>query len=71
MPLYLTLSRGPRADRATPVLASSDPAVIDAVLRAIRDLGDPGDGEAAVASASATGWHLIGGDGTEPEDAPQ
>ena len=68
MPLYLTLSRGPRADRATPVLASSDPAVIDAVLRAIRDLGDPGAGEAASAPPAPTGWRLVGGDGTEPED---
>lgn len=40
MPLYLTLSRGPRADRAEPVLASSDPAVIRAVLAAIGTLAD-------------------------------
>ncbi len=43
MPLYLTISRGPRADRANPILASSDPAVIDAVLAAIARLDDPAD----------------------------
>lgn len=41
MPLYLTISRGPRADRASPILASSDRAVIDAVLAAISRLDDP------------------------------
>lgn len=41
MPWYLTLSRGPRADAATPVLASSDPSVVRAVLEAIARLGDP------------------------------
>ncbi len=41
MPLYLTISRGPRADRANPILASSDPAIIDAVLAAIARLEDP------------------------------
>jgi hypothetical protein len=41
MPLYLTLSRGPRADSAEPILASSDPAVIRAVLAAIGSLSDP------------------------------
>ena len=42
MPLYLTISRGPRADQATPVLASSDRAVVAAVLAAIARLDDPG-----------------------------
>ena len=46
MPLYLTISKGPRADQATPVLASSDRAVVAAVLAAIARLDDPG-GEAA------------------------
>jgi len=41
MPLYLTISRGPRADRASPVLASSDRAVLAAVLAAIARLDDP------------------------------
>ncbi|CAA9530409.1 MAG: hypothetical protein AVDCRST_MAG73-896 [uncultured Thermomicrobiales bacterium] len=41
MPLYLTISRGPRADRASPILASSDRAVIDVVLAAIARLDDP------------------------------
>ena len=43
MPWYLTLSRGPRADAATPVLASSDPSVVHAVLEAIARLGDRSD----------------------------
>ncbi len=42
MPLYLTISKGPRADQATPVLASSDRAVVAAVLAAIARLDDPG-----------------------------
>ncbi len=42
MPLYLTVSRGPRADQATPVLASSDRAVVVAVLTAIARLDEPG-----------------------------
>ncbi len=42
MPLYLTISRGPRADQATPVLASSDRAVVAAVLAAIARLDEPG-----------------------------
>ncbi len=45
MPLYLTLLRGPRADLATPVVASSDPVVIAAVLEALRQLVDHPDGE--------------------------
>jgi hypothetical protein len=40
MPLYLTLARGPRADHAIPIVATSDPSVVDAVLEALRRLGD-------------------------------
>jgi len=40
MNLYLTLSRGPRADLAEPILASSDPQVIQAVLFAIGSMAD-------------------------------
>lgn len=43
MAWYLTLSRGPRADAAVPVLASSDPSVVRAVLAAIARLSDPVD----------------------------
>lgn len=39
MPLYLTLSRGPRADQAVPILASSDRCLIEAVLAAVSALG--------------------------------
>ena len=38
MALYITVSRGERADTARPVLAISDRSVIDAVLSAIRQL---------------------------------
>ena len=48
MPLYLTISRGPRADQATPVLASSDRSVVATVLAAIARLDEPG-GEAGSA----------------------
>lgn len=40
MTVYLILSRGSRADEATPILASSDPRVIDAALQAIAHLDD-------------------------------
>ena len=52
MPLYVTVSQGPRADLAKPLLASSDQTVVVAVLDAIRRLeeherckehGDVGD----------------------------
>lgn len=46
MPLYLTLSRGPRADLAQPVLASSDPSVIRGVLDLIRRMSDEDEGPA-------------------------
>lgn len=41
MTVYLILARGPDADDATPILASSDPRVIDAALQAIAHLDDP------------------------------
>ena len=41
MPLYVTVSRGPRADLASPVVASSDRAVVGAVLDAIQRLDGP------------------------------
>lgn len=40
MALFLTLSRGPRADLAVPVVASSDRRVVTAVLTAIGRLGE-------------------------------
>ena len=51
MPLYITVSRGARADTATPILASTDHRVVGAVLQALArldqwdedDLADPGD----------------------------
>lgn len=45
MPLYLTVSRGPRADLATPVLAISHPLVVNAVLEAIGRLGGAEDAD--------------------------
>lgn len=45
MPLYLTLSRGPRADCAVPVVATSDPSVVQAVLDALRRIADDTSGE--------------------------
>ena len=41
MSVYLILARGPDADAATPVLASSDPRVINAALQAIAHLDEP------------------------------
>ena len=51
MPLYVTLSRGPRADRARPVLASSDRSIVGAVLEAVRRLAEADDGEREDAAA--------------------
>ncbi len=55
MPLYLTISRGPRADRASPILASSDRAVIDAAIARLDDT----DGPTLVSAASSTGLHSL------------
>ena len=71
MPLYLTLSRGPRADLATPVLASSDPRVVDAALEAIRRLGQAGDDEAAVTLPSEGRWRVVGREADSPEADPR
>ena len=71
MPLYLTLSRGPRADLATPVLASSDPRVVDAALEAIRRLGQAGDDEAAVPLPSEGRWRVVGREADSPEADPR
>lgn len=59
MPLYLTLSRGARADQATPVLASSDPTVIAAVLQAVSQLAEAGPSEAETDSAARDGWRVL------------
>lgn len=40
MAVYLILARGPDAENATPILASSDSRVIGAALQAISHLGD-------------------------------
>jgi len=40
MPLYITVSRGPRADAATPILASSDRRVVGAVLETLARLDE-------------------------------
>ena len=59
MPLYLMLSRGPRADQATPVLASSDPRVVNAALEAIRRLAEADDEDAAPPLPEG-GWRVVG-----------
>jgi hypothetical protein len=41
MPLYLTVSTGPRADKARPIMAISDPHLIATLLRAIGQLAGP------------------------------
>ncbi len=43
MPLYVTVSRGPRADAATPILASSDRRVVGAVLQTLARLDERDD----------------------------
>ncbi|MDP9366714.1 MAG: hypothetical protein M3Q03_00315 [Chloroflexota bacterium] len=40
MPLYVTVSRGARADAATPILASSDRHVVGAVLQTLARLDE-------------------------------
>jgi hypothetical protein len=40
MPLYVTVSRGVRADAATPILASSDRHVVGAVLQTLARLDE-------------------------------
>ena len=73
MPLYLTLSRGPRADLAKAILASSDPRVVNAALEAIHRLGEPADDEDAAAVSSCVGelgWRVIRQD-TDPEGGSQ
>jgi len=70
MPLYLTLSRGPRADLATPVLASSDPRMVNAALEAIHRLGDPSEDEDAAAVNAAVGelgWRVLGRGAKAPD----
>lgn len=70
MPLFLTLSRGPRADLATPVLASSDPRVVNAALEAIHRLGDPAEDEDATAVNAVIaelGWRVIGAEAHPPD----
>ena len=44
--LYITVSTGPRADCASPIVASSDPRVVRATLRAIARLTDANTGGA-------------------------
>ena len=69
MTLYLTLSRGPRADLATPVLASSDPRVVNAVLTAISRLADPSDEPDVTAASGTGGWRLLTS-GTDAGEEP-
>lgn len=71
MPLYLTLSRGPRADQATPILASSEPAVIAAVLQAVGRLAEPSgpDSDANADDPRHAGWRvLVPTEGADDDD---
>jgi hypothetical protein len=47
MPLYVTVSRGVRADAATPILASSDRHVVGAVLQTLARLDEWDEDDAA------------------------
>ncbi len=69
MPLYLTISRGPRADSATPILASGDPSVVVAALDAIRRLGDPGI-DRPTPCGKERGLSLVGGGDLTGEAEP-
>ncbi len=40
MPLYVTVSKGPRADRASPILIVSDQRAIGVLLREVAALAD-------------------------------
>ena len=40
MPLYITVSEGPRADQARPVLATGDQRLVGELLKAIGRLGE-------------------------------
>lgn len=59
MPLYLTLSEGPRADQARPILALSDRRVIDAMLREIGRLGDEPAGDEEREPPSVGPLHVV------------
>ena len=48
MPLYVTVSEGPRADRSAPILAVSDTRIIGALLDAIQRLADESQAAAVV-----------------------
>lgn len=62
MPLFVTVSRGTRADRATAILASSDPIVVDAVLSAVAHLHESDPDQHDDNRAKCPQWRLIGGD---------
>ncbi len=59
MPLYLTLSRGPRADHTRPVLASSDPTVIAALLQAVGRLAEPDALGETGDDLGQAGWRVL------------
>ncbi len=60
MPLFVTVSEGPRADRARPVLAISDQRLIAELLRAIGRKGEACAVEAEHAPARAEVWRVPG-----------
>ena len=70
MPLYVTVSRGPRADLARPVLASSDPRVVDAALEAIRRLSEAGD-EETIPPVPQGSCRVVGREADPPGEDPR
>lgn len=68
MPLFITLSEGPRADRTQPVLATGDRRIIAALLREIERLGNRDDAEGDDLPDAPI--HLIGRTGAATEARP-
>ena len=66
MPLYVTVSEGPRPDRARPVLAISDQRVIVELLRAIGRWGESCAAVAEEQSGSASARHALRPEPTFP-----
>ena len=70
MALYLTVSRGPRADLAAPVLATSDAYLVAVVLAAISHLGDSDDDRTDPPALRPSHLRLLeGGDEADEADA--
>ena len=62
MPLYVTLSEGPRADQARPILVTSQQRVVAALLREIGRLGNA-EGSRGPRRQPAAGSRAVKSDG--------